>query len=822
MCCLVLLLHGTQAASCKVAKVQNPAASQSFSDEQSCATLGNRSPTLLPHSSMQIFTQLHNVQASDELGSGSSTGVTKPGMASLMRRAVQKAKAEAAAQAAADAAQVAAALGDGNTNDSQGAPEAPADRKKALAALLKKAAQKMQEEEGSPQQQESAAGADATLQQPSQLEEEQQHQHDAEDHLLPSSSSTEDDPLDTGQVRLSRLSDSSSSSSGMQASTSDPADPPLYKTPSLGNRLGSMLKSALSPSRQSSYMPVDADSSPEADAEANQSLDLMAPGTERRAPGRDANLSQRLGSMLKGALSFAKQPSYIPVNGDDPSEDLGRSPIPRELSLREKYGSFSISRQASIMEESDSSQRVLPRELSLRERYGSRSISREPSISLPAEKSPTGLGAAHDPPFPMSPGSRRALPRDASYLPEWVHRTLGRGPNHHGDGLSSPRSRLGTTSSNVSADSDGEDHSSVPTWVNFPSSPRKSFQLSPQHSPQHSSGQPEEEVGHDLASAAPIMMAPPHLRRQQQEPEKAETPLPRAKRPLALASNPLLLSLVHTPSMNPQLDLRAMTPVATPKGQRLFDFWHQKTDQPTVSAQSEATLDPSNAQLAPVSAFQQAGSSPGSLEQPDKVPAAQHAQQQQQAQHKQQAQQTQQAQHAQQAQQQQPAQHTQQAQQAQHTPQVSHVQPAQQTQHVQLAEPMHSSLQAAEAGGGGGGGQPAEVGSVQPGTASAALVAEMETASRLVHTQSLQQAQLLEGLERALSQLSEHRLLVQNPQPAAAASQQQDKDGMSTSPTPACAVSASTCTSNASSCVKLVYNLKSHVQLMVDCLRHLL
>ena len=775
--------------------MQDLAASQPFSNEQSHAVPGDRSPTLLPHSSMQIFTQLHDVQASDELGSGSSTGVTKPGMASLMRRAVQKAKAEAAAQAAADAAQVAATLGDGNTNDSQGAPEAPADRKKALAALLKKAAQKMQEEEGSPQQQESAAGADATLQQLSQLEEEQQHQHGAEDHLLPSSSSTEDDPLDTGQVRLSRLSDSSSSSSGMQASDSDPADPPLYKTPSLGNRLGSMLKSALPPSRQSSYMPVDADSSPEADAEANQSLDLMAPGTERRAPGRDANLSQRLGSMLKGALSFAKQPSYVPVNGDDPSEDLGRSPLPRELSLRERYGSFSISRQTSIMEESDSSQRVLPRELSLRERYGSPSISREPSMSLPAEKSPTGLGAVHDSSLPMSPGSRRALPRDASYLPEWVHRTLGRGPNHHGDGLSSPRSRLGTTSSNVSADSDGDDHSSVPTWVNFPSSPRKSSQLSPQHS----SGQPEEEVGHDLASAAPIMMAPPHLRRQQQEPEKAETPLPRAKRPLALASNPLLLSLVHTPSMNPQLDLRAMTPVATPKGQRLFDFWHQKTDQPTVPAQPEATPGPSNAQLAPVSASQQAGSSPGSLEQPDKVPAAQHAQQQQQAQH------------------------TQQAQHAQHTPQVSHVQPAQQPQHVQLAEPMHSSLQVAEAGGGGGGGgQPAEVGSVQPGTASAALVAEMESASRLVHTQSLQQAQLLEGLERALSQLSEHRLLIQNPQPDAAVSQQQDKDGMSTSPTPACAVCASTCTSNASSCVTLVYNLKSHVQLMVDCLQHLL
>ena len=55
-------------------------------------------------------------------------------------------------------------------------------------------------------------------------------------------------------------------------------------------------------------------------------------------------------------------------------------------------------------------------------------------------------------------------------------------------------------------------------------------------------------------------------------------------------------------------------------------------------------------------------------------------------------------------------------------------------------------------------------GPVQTGTASAALVAQLEAASQLVHHQSLQQAQLLEGLERALSELSEHCMLIQNPQ----------------------------------------------------------
>ena len=79
----------------------------------------------------------------------------------------------------------------------------------------------------------------------------------------------------------------------------------------------------------------------------------------------------------------------------------------------------------------------------------------------------------------------------------------------------------------------------------------------------------------------------------------------------------------------------------------------------------------------------------------------------------------------------------------------------------------------------------AGVSSLQPGSAeSTTLVAELEATSRLVHQQSLQQAELLSGLERALSQLSEHRLLVQNPQAtpgqsyrqtdASAASRQQD------------------------------------------------
>jgi len=53
---------------------------------------------------------------------------------------------------------------------------------------------------------------------------------------------------------------------------------------------------------------------------------------------------------------------------------------------------------------------------------------------------------------------------------------------------------------------------------------------------------------------------------------------------------------------------------------------------------------------------------------------------------------------------------------------------------------------------------------------------ELETASRLVHKQSVQQAELLEGIEHALSQLSEQCLLIQDPRAAAVMSH---KEGVS-------------------------------------------
>ena len=692
-------------------------------------------------------------------------------MASLMRRAVQQAKAEAAAEAAA-AAQSPASSDNGQTTTAQKGTEAPANGKRALAGMLRRAAQKMQADEAKAQLQ-AAAGLSDPMQQPSSPKEGQEQQQmgqltaDGDNQLPPPSEQT--DWLDPDELQLLALNPSSSSSPDLHNIQSDAAMP-IYKTPSLGARLGSMLKSALAPSRQSSYMPLDANSSPEADAEANQSSGQLTQGANRRAPARDASLGQKLGSLVKGALSLSKQPSYVPLQDNedlDPSdtfESLARSPIARELSLRERYAPASP-RQASHMPGADNTGHVLSRESSSQQRSSSLSLSREPSMSLRAPSISAGFGAMEELSVPASPGKRRALPRDASYLPDWVTRThSGRGATVHGDGTTSPRSRLGTASSNASAESDLGDDSFAPKWVDWPasarSSPRHSLQLSP-------SQLGKEDEGH-LAPAGLDLVSPVQLERQEQEPQQAAAALPRKRRPLALAIDPS--SLAHTPATTSQLDSTAM-PVATPKGQRLFDFWHQMADQQQPTAAGTATHTPARPDiildLGPQPVPADAGqllvlSSLSSLQQLDMVGApqqaqhAQQAQQQQQAQHIQQAQHAQQPQHAQQAQQQQQAQHTQQAQHAQHTHQAVHVQPA---------KPPESSLQEQLA-------QTAGAGSVQFGVASAALVAEMETASRLVHTQSLQQAQLLEGLERALSQLSEHRLLIQNPQPDAAVSQQ--------------------------------------------------
>ena len=719
---------------------------------------------------------LFDLQASD-----GSAGGGKAGLATLMRRAVQQAKTEAAAQAAAGTHQAYRNADEEGSADRQTAGnQSVANKKKAMAAVLQKAAREMQKEEEA----ESAAAK--------QGQGEATGTHALTD-LLSDGTDQQYDGVDPEQLQLSGLIRQQSGSSSDSISTS-----PLYKTQSLGNRLGSVLKNAFSPSRQSSYVPLDPDSSPEPQ-EANESAEQRVPGTGRRALPRDASLSQRLGSILSGGLSIPRQSSYTSVSGDNDFElpgakdgddsaemktpSVGQRTLPRDASLGQRLGSIlkgalSIPRQpsytsisgdddfeltdqpedfgrgkrgsvsfSSVLHDADSPERVLPRELSLRERYGSLTLSRDPSYSFPVGNTLDGPGAEHDSTLPVSPGRRRALPRDASYLPEWVTRSRRQTARGNGTGSASPKCRLGTSVSNASSASDTDWDATMPTWVDWP-------QTSPQPTPQQAG---EEAPQSDSEPAVPILLAPPRLRGQQQQAQKAEPALPRAKRPLSFASNPLSLSLIHTPSMNPQLDLKSMTPVATPKGQRLFDFWHQKSEQQASAATAPGPVttvapfkasevedpspatsagQPGNAQQSSPSTAQQA-ESPSTAQQAESPSTAQQAESVARAAESDVAQLD--AAGA--------------AELAYQPASVAAAQPPHQSQQLDLtaAAPMQS---------------PNVAGSVRLGTESAAFVAELQTATRLVHKQSLQQEALLEGIERALSQLSEQRLLIQNPQAA--------------------------------------------------------
>ena len=711
-----------------------------------------------------------------------------------MRRAVQQAKQEAAA----GADQASYPADKERPADSQTAQDhSAAHGKKALTAVLRKAAAKMQEEE-----------AEAAAAKPAQEEL-------TGTHALPDLSSDQLDQqyegVDPEQLQLSGLvRQQSGSSSGLDSTTV------LNKTQSLGNRLGSLLKNAFSPSRQSSYVPLDADSSPEAQ-EADDSREQEPLGTGRRALPRDASLGQRLGSVLTGGLSVSRQSSYTSLSGDDgvvPSEakdedadesgkqatlSAGHRALPRDASLSQRLGSLlkgalsspgqasytSVNddddvdsressgrgvrsnvasfKQQSRLHDVNSSERVLPRELSLRERYGSRTLSRDPSYSLLASDNLAGPAAEHESSMPVSPGRRRALPRDASYLPEWVTRSHGQTPRGDGNGNASPRCRLGTSFSTASTASDPDVDAPMPTWVDWP-------QATPRGGPQPTRQQAEEEAAQsDSEAAVPILMAPPHLRRQQQDSQRAASALPRAKRPLAFAPDPLSLSLVHTPSMNPQLDLSPIVPVATPKGQRLFDFWHQKMEQKAPAATTDAQALGSAPAVAPATgsevyfgAATHAGQ-PGNAEQVSPstaqpvesaalgaaaalldaagtaelthLPASSGA--------------------------------------APQLPQLPQLQPHQSQQH-DLPAAAASSVHGLTAAAAGMPSLDADGSvTVQPGTVSAAFVAELQSATRLVHQQSLQQEALLEGIEHALSQLSEQRLLVQNAQAAAVTSSDQ-------------------------------------------------
>ena len=545
--------------------------------------------------------------------SASSQGGAKPGLASLMRRAVNQARAEAAAQAASQDP-----AGIGLSSDVKEEPKAAPDGKKALAAMLRKAAQKMQQEEGAlaadsgqmvdsqrapvaPPTGKKALGA--MLKRAAQKMQEKEAQPGSE------------------SLSMAALLDTTVQ---MTDSIQQPVTTQQQALHEEIQRLTAVFESERS---GTGTLALDADNvhlSGLSHASSSDSARGLLPTSLDRRPIRHQSLGQRLGSILKGALSLQKQSGYMAIDGDEPLQHP-------------------------------------------------------------------------EPP----PGRRRALPRDASYLPEWLNQTLGL--SSCSDGNLTPAAgdafaALGDVNELVGIDDDN----ALPQWVDW------------------SALKPEEE--HSPATSV-------------------------SRRPA-----PLDMSLIDTHNDPPPVNNPA-TPAATPKGQQLFDFWQQKSAAATLFAddslgpallsvhvrrglsKTDSTSDPwsdqqESAPAEPVLDWASLGAdgqdtrqtqTPGSHSAPGMRSRALTAESSQAGPDSS----------------------------AEHRHQSSAVVGA-----VQPADTEAASMRPTDT----------QVGCVQPDTASAALIAELETASQLVHKQSLQQAELLEGLERALSQLSEHRLLIMNPE----------------------------------------------------------
>lgn len=179
---------------------------------------------------------------------------------------------------------------------------------------------------------------------------------------------------------------------------------------------------------------------------------------ERRALPRDASLGQRLGSLLRGALSLPKQTSYMPIDQAEAADEAGDAAtsqhgnrsldLPRERSLRDRYSS---SPRTSQSFPGDASKVASPRG----KMWAPVSLSGGPTLGV--EGSPSGSEASNVGTVPQ----RRALPRDASYLPDWVTQPHRQTSGQQGDGAGSPRLRLGLSFSSASLASESEQGADV-------------------------------------------------------------------------------------------------------------------------------------------------------------------------------------------------------------------------------------------------------------------------------------------------------------------------------------------------------------------------
>ena len=325
-----------------------------------------------------------HMQSSADL-SASSQGGAKPGLASLMRRAVNQARAEAAAQAASQDP-----AGIGLSSDVKEEPKAAPDGKKALAAMLRKAAQKMQQEEGAlaadsgqmvdsqrapvaPPTGKKALGA--MLKRAAQKMQEKETQPGSES--LPTAALLDDTVQKTDSIQQPVTTQQQALHEEIQ-------------------RLTAVFESERS---GTGTLALDVDNvhlSGLSHASSSDSARGLLPTSLDRRPIRHQSLGQRLGSILKGTLSLQKQSGYMAIDGDEPLQHP-------------------------------------------------------------------------EPP----PGRRRALPRDASYLPEWLNQTLGLSSSSDGNltpaagdafaALGNAASGPGETNELVGIDDDN----ALPQWVDW-------------------------------------------------------------------------------------------------------------------------------------------------------------------------------------------------------------------------------------------------------------------------------------------------------------------------------------------------------------------
>ena len=182
--------------------------------------------------------------------------------------------------------------------------------KKALGVLLRAAAKQMQQQEGALD--EAVTGRAATVVQQVEAQQESAPQNGDPP------ADAEDNSLDSAVVGLSSLSQtaSDSSSTGLL-----PPEPSLRKAPtrgvSLGEKLGSMLRNALSLPRQGSYAPVSTEDGNSEDGLAQAVGKALEGSSTQRALPRDASyLPEWLNRTLrKKSSSSARSGSFSRQTG---------------------------------------------------------------------------------------------------------------------------------------------------------------------------------------------------------------------------------------------------------------------------------------------------------------------------------------------------------------------------------------------------------------------------------------------------------------------------------------------------------------------------